>query len=261
MRLDTNWILQEPIDLEHKQYVLLDYINKVDKDFDNFKLYPSFQELSVHIANLGSIKKRSKYITLNRKPEDIDDEILIDDLKYHNLNYGEETKDEILKIIKYSESKLTDLFLIGKSIWTLLYDSVTIKIVFNSLNSDKPKPGIGFFYLVYDEELHVYQYRINTITKTTNENKCDVKQIYQGNVIDVTDKDEMVKLIKQHYNKIPHFNSSKQDKMLLNIESSFPIFRVRYEDKFPLEGSLLSIAKRKIMNYIFQTIKIQELKS
>ena len=71
----------------------------------------------------------------------------------------------------------------------------------------------------------------------------------------------MVKLIKQHYNKIPHFNSSKQDKMLLNIESSFPIFRVRYEDKFPLEGSLLSIAKRKIMNYIFQTIKIQELKS
>ena len=42
MRLDTNWILQEPIDLEHKQYVLLDYINKVDKDFDNFKLYPSF---------------------------------------------------------------------------------------------------------------------------------------------------------------------------------------------------------------------------
>ena len=151
--------------------------------------------------------------------------------------------------------------MIGKSIWTLLYDSVTIKIVFNSLNSDKPKPGIGFFYLVYDEELHVYQYRINTITKTTNENKCDVKQIYQGNVIDVTDKDEMVKLIKQHYNKIPHFNSSKQDKMLLNIESSFPIFRVRYEDKFPLEGSLLSIAKRKIMNYIFQTIKIQELKS
>jgi hypothetical protein len=34
MRLDTNWILQEPIDLEHKQYVLMDYITKVDKDFD-----------------------------------------------------------------------------------------------------------------------------------------------------------------------------------------------------------------------------------
>ena len=46
-----------------------------------------------------------------------------------------------------------------------------------------------------------------------------------------------------------------------NIENDYPIFRVRYEEKFPLEGSILSIAKRKVMNYIFQTIKIQELKS
>ena len=88
MRLDTNWILQEPIDLEHKQYVLLDYINKVDKDFDNFKLYPSFQELSLHLASVGSIRDKSKYITLNREPVDIDDEILLDDLVYHNLNHS-----------------------------------------------------------------------------------------------------------------------------------------------------------------------------
>ena len=33
MRLNTDWILQEPIDLEHKQYVLLDYIAKVNEDF------------------------------------------------------------------------------------------------------------------------------------------------------------------------------------------------------------------------------------
>ena len=120
MRLDTNWILQEPIDLEHKQYVLLDYINKVDKDFDNFKLYPSFQELSVHLANIGSIRDKSKYITLNREPVDIDDEILLDDLVYNNLKQNDETKEEISKIIKFSQSKLTDLFLIGKSIWTLI---------------------------------------------------------------------------------------------------------------------------------------------
>ena len=48
---------------------------------------------------------------------------------------------------------------------------------------------------------------------------------------------------------------------LNSIENDYPIFRVRYEEKFPLDGAILSIAKRKIMNYIFQTIKIQELKS
>lgn len=261
MRLDTNWILQEPIDLEHKQYVLLDYINKVDKDFDDFKLYPSFQELSVHLANIGSMRDRSKYITLHREPIDIDDEILIDDLSYNTLDYDEETKEEISKIINFSQSRLTDLFLIGKSIWTLLYDNVSIKIVFNDLRKTNEKPGIGFFYIVYEEELYVYQYRIHTITKKTNENKCLVNLIYQGEVIDVTNKEDIVNLIKQNYVNVEGLKLLTGKRMLKNIEESFPIFRVKYEDKFPLEGALLSIAKRKVMNYIFQTIKIQELKS
>ena len=259
MRLDTNWILQEPIDLEHKQYVLLDYINKVDKDFDNFKLYPSFQELSVHLANIGSIRDRSKYITLNREPTDIDDEILINDLVYNNLKHNVETKKEISKIIKFSQSKLTDLFLIGKSIWTLLYDDVSIRIVFNDLKQTNTKPGLGFFYIVYDEELHLYQYKINTITKQTNENKCLVELIYKGDVVDVTDKEVLVNLIRNNVN-ISVFGG-KLNNFLEWEGDLYPIFRVRYEQKFPLEGSILSIAKRKIMNYIFQTIKIQELKS
>ena len=259
MRLDTNWILQEPIDLEHKQYVLMDYITKVDKDFDKFKLYPSFQELSVHLANIGSIRDKSKYITLNREPVDIDDEILLDDLVYNNLKHNIETKKEISKIIKFSQDKLTDLFLIGKSIWTLLYDDVSIRIVFNDLKQTNNKPGIGFFYIVYDEVLYVYQYKINTYTKTTNENKCKVDLIYKGDVIDVTDKKTITNLIKNNY--ILPINRLSDDEILNNIENDYPIFRVRYEQNFPLEGGILSIAKRKIMNYIFQTIKIQELKS
>ena len=265
MRLDTNWILQEPIDLEHKQYVLLDYITKVDKDFDKFKLYPSFQELSIHLANIGSIKDRSRYITLNREPDDIDDEILLDDLVYNNLRHSKETKEEISKIIKFSQSRLTDLFLIGKSIWTLLYDNVSIRIVHNQLKTNDTgedntytKAGVGFFYIIYDELLYVYQYKINTYTKTTNENKCKVDLIYKGDVIDVTDKKSLINLIRKG---AIIFNEKKSEKFLSQIEDSYPIFRVRYEEKFPLEGSILSIAKRKVMNYIFQTIKIQELKS
>ena len=29
--MKTDWLFQEPIDLEHKQYVLLDYLQKLDK--------------------------------------------------------------------------------------------------------------------------------------------------------------------------------------------------------------------------------------
>ena len=62
--------------MEHKQYVMMDYISKVNKDFDEFKLYPSFQELTLHVANSNRVKEHLQFISLNRYPEDIDDEIL-----------------------------------------------------------------------------------------------------------------------------------------------------------------------------------------
>jgi hypothetical protein len=33
--MKTDWLFQEPIDLEHKQYVLLDYLQKLDKNLNN----------------------------------------------------------------------------------------------------------------------------------------------------------------------------------------------------------------------------------
>jgi hypothetical protein len=27
--METNWVFQEPIDFEHKQYVILDYLQKI----------------------------------------------------------------------------------------------------------------------------------------------------------------------------------------------------------------------------------------
>tara|TARA_B110000858_G_scaffold5997_1_gene6711 strand:- start:587 stop:991 length:405 start_codon:yes stop_codon:yes gene_type:complete len=134
-------------------------------------------------------------------------------------------------------------------------------VVYNNLKDNGNKPGEGFFYIVYDELLHIYQYKINLITKQTTENKCFVKLIYQGEVIDVTEKETLVTLIKNNYVLPKDGIIENITKHLDGIENDYPIFRVRYEEKFPLDGAILSIAKRKIMNYIFQTIKIQELRS
>ena len=35
--LNTDWLFQTPIDLEHKQYVLLSYFQKLNERFDNSK--------------------------------------------------------------------------------------------------------------------------------------------------------------------------------------------------------------------------------
>ena len=49
MKLDLKWVFKKPIDMEHKGYILLDYISKVDKELDEFRIYPTFQELSIHL--------------------------------------------------------------------------------------------------------------------------------------------------------------------------------------------------------------------
>jgi len=259
MRLDTNWIIQDPIDLEHKQYVMLDYISKVNKEFEDFKLYPAFQELTLHVANTNRVKEHMEYISLNRLPKDIDDEILLDDLSYNKIASTMSEKKELSKIANYARDKFSELFLIGKSIWSLLYDNVTIKVVYNGDNIMVNKPGDGFFYLVYGDILHIYQFNLRKIKKTSSENKCEIIKIYEGDVIDVTNTDELISLIKQNH-QLP-----KREKINLSyydyIDQRTPIFRVRYEQEFPLEGSILSIAKRKVMNYIFQTINIGELRN
>lgn len=38
--LNLNWYTEAPIDFEHKNYILLDYIMKVDESYSNLKLSP-----------------------------------------------------------------------------------------------------------------------------------------------------------------------------------------------------------------------------
>jgi hypothetical protein len=78
--MKTDWLFQEPIDLEHKQYILLNYLQKLDKNLNNFKLYPQFQEISLHLASINLLIEKGQYLTMNRVLKDPDDEILISDL-------------------------------------------------------------------------------------------------------------------------------------------------------------------------------------
>ena len=127
MRLPLDWILQEPIDMEHKEYVLLDYISKIDKDLEEFRLYPTFQELSLHLTNLRSISEKLKRIELKKEPDEVDDEILLNNINYVNLTgFTNDELKEVVSISKDAASRLKDFFLIAKTIWSIVFDSVLI---------------------------------------------------------------------------------------------------------------------------------------
>ena len=53
--MDTDWIFQGILDAEQKQYVLLDYFQKLNKHLENMEVYPMFIELSLHLVNIQAL--------------------------------------------------------------------------------------------------------------------------------------------------------------------------------------------------------------
>jgi hypothetical protein len=230
MRLTLDWILKEPIDREYKEYVLLDYISKIENDIDNFIIYPTLQELSLHLANSNSIKENLTYIDLKREPEEIDDEILVSDLEFKNITISDKNDGkEIVKIAKMTHDTLKDFFLITKSIWSIIFESILIELDEDSAQITEKNYKNGIITFKYKDEYYVYEYKIKKLDRTSNEEKCMFKL-----------KHKTLEPVRKPKNKV--------------------IFKAQLTQNFPLEGSLLSIVKRKIINYIRQTINISKIK-
>lgn len=243
--MDTDWIIQPPIDSEYKQYVLLDYFQKMNKKLDNLEVYPSFIELSLHFASLQTLIKENKLVTTEKKFETLDDEVLMGDLIFKDIpQLSEEESDEFRKSLRYAAPKIFDYFNIAKSIWQMSYDavSVTIRKNKNELTSDN-----GFFYYKdkFNNKLYVWEYKFKRLVKHRTEVKQHVNLIYSDSKSDIT--------INEILENFSHWNKSE------NLYK-YPIFEVFSSENYPLEETLLPIFKRKILSYISQTISVESYK-
>ena len=89
--LNSDWFLQRPIDMEHKEYILSSFLSKVEEALGRGEIYPYFTELSLHMASIGNYLKNGKYIVLKKEFSEIDDEIMLYDLKSKFCSNGCET--------------------------------------------------------------------------------------------------------------------------------------------------------------------------
>ena len=245
--MELDWILQDPIDFEHKQYLILDYVKKTGDKLENFELYPAFQELTLLYTSAQRVLDHGQFITLKREPEDIDDEILLTDLIYNTIRTkDDEESQEILKIAEFARDRFKDLFMVAKSLWSIINESISLEI---DNNLDSAKGGWGYIHFMYDNKYYVYEYHIRLISPKSSENKCHIKNIYIG------EKKDIEEIIMDN----GYFGTNgKIENEHFGLE--FPIFKITLDQTFPLEGCLLSLIRRKVMNYIFQSIKIKDLK-
>ena len=229
--MGPEWIYTQPIDLEHKQYVLMDFLKHCDKKIDKFEVYPTYTELSIHLANLQSISGEFKTLYFEKKLFNVDDEILISDLKFKPVPIiDEKDYDEFTEIVKYSGQKVLDYFNMMKAVWNIVYDSISLKIIKNEKNIHELT---GYFYSDFQTGRKVWKYQIERKERITIDTKMNVILLKQTEDNFVFDFD---------------------------IEKKLPIFELKAVYDFPLESSILPAFKRKILNYIIQKNTIKNLK-
>jgi hypothetical protein len=236
--MSTNWIIKEPIDMELKEYLMLDYFQKIEKDLENKKLYPVFSELSLHLANLQTLLKQNQTLDTKRKLSSIDDEFTLYDLvseripelsdeKYENLR-------EILVKVLPQFKKQFDAF---KSLWTKVHDSIDIKII----KKNRFKNNLGFFYFTFNGVLYIFEYK-NRKYKNIVTTKLNL--IHKSE--DIESKPQLI--IKNYIS-----NNKKS--------TEYSTFEVHIEKDFPLEETIIPIIKRKILSYLTQTKNLSSVVS
>lgn len=239
-KLSPEWLFREPIDFEYNKYVLLSYIQKCEKNFDEFKLYPDFIELSLHLVNLQSIAKERVLMFTDKKFSSYDDEILLKDLKTKRLkDLNKVEEQELTKTIQFSGPKLFDAFNIGKTIWSLAFESIEFQVK----NKENLHKNRGIFLFTIKDKLHIYEYFVNEIKRndstyfTLKVTKKYVGTEPKSNVYDI--------LRRKSRSKNP-----------INFDE-LPTFDVDSNQEYPMLETMVPMIKRKILSILYSNLNSQ----
>ncbi|OKS89295.1 hypothetical protein [Mucilaginibacter polytrichastri] len=231
--LGINWFIDGSIDFEHKKYILLDYMQEINRHFDKSKLYPNLTDLIFHYNNLMDFK-HNKSVLQQAFPQRLSKaDIEAVKLTYRKIVQDDNSMYEIERIITYAINKMDPALQTGKE----LYDFVESRINIDPVGVVPLLPYHGYFALRngMDKTNLIYEYHI-----TIFENKDDK---YRG--INVQFVDTFLQGIANTPESIK-LDLVKHRKHLPNPA----VYYVQSDITFPLEQTLLPVAKKSLVKYI-----------
>lgn len=231
--LGINWFIEGTVDFEYKKYILLDYLQQIQRHFDNTRLYPNLSDLVFHYNNLVHFKQ-NKSTLQNAFPQRLTDaDIAAVKLTYEKIVEDDDTMQEIEQIIAYAMHKMNPAIKTGMEI----FDYVESRLNITPVGILPLMPYSGYFSLRNgsDRTHRVYEYHF-----TIFEDKDDKYRGINIKLIDtyehgLTKTPEAIKLelIRKH-------------KHLPNPA----VYYVHTDVTFPLEQTLLPVAKRCLVKFI-----------
>jgi hypothetical protein len=231
--LSETWFADGYIDLELKKYTLLAYLQQVNKYFDVNKLYPHLSDLIFHYNNLVSFRENKRFLQEHFPKKFTGIQLQKLKLLYQQMIEDDELMQELEAIINYAAENMKSAISSGAEIYEFVEDKLTIFPV-GLIPLDIQE---GYFFLSNDKskDTKVYQYRLSIFEK----------------------HDERYRSIRTHFiaswqrSIVNTYEQIKHELIRSQKEFANPaVYCIQSSYKFPVEETLLPVAKRSLVRYI-----------
>jgi hypothetical protein len=232
-QLSETWFAEGYIDFELKKYTLLAYLQETNKYFNENKLYPRLGDLVFHYNNLVAFRENKKYLQEHfpKKLTGIQIEKL--QLLYEQMIQDDDLMKELEEIINYSADEMKTTLSNGAEIYEFVEDKLMISPV--GIVPLDIQEGYFFLSTGSSSETRVYSYRLSIFEKH-DERYRSIKTNY----VDLRRRS-----ISNTYENIK-YELIKSKTGLTNPA----VYCIETELNFPVDETLLPIAKRSLVKYI-----------
>jgi hypothetical protein len=158
-KLSPHWITEKYVDFEYKKYVLLAWLQEVESQFDQVRLFPPLAELIEHYRNAKALKdgKQNLADAFPSRLQGVDSEKI--KLVYEKIATDSHLMEEIEAILEFSLPRFSHYLEEGKKIFDLVEKETNILPVgIVPLHSDS-----GYLFLKGGEHANteVHQYEVS----------------------------------------------------------------------------------------------------
>lgn len=231
--LSDMWFAEGYIDFELKKYTLLAYLQQINSYFTQNMLYPQLGDVIFHYNNLRAFKDNKQYLQQHfpKRLTAINLEKL--QILYEQMIEDDELMAELENIIQYALQKMDRTIREGTEIYEFVEDKLNIEPV--GLIPLDIQEG---YMLLSDgrfSDTLVYQYRLTIFERADEKYRGIHTQYISTYTRSFTQTNVRIKA-----------DLLKQRKELPNPA----VYTVETALTFPLEETLLPIAKRSLVKYI-----------
>lgn len=231
--LSSTWFAEGFIDFELKKYTLLAYLQEIHKHFDQQKLYPQLADVIMHYNNLLSFKHNKQFLQQQFPKKLAEPDLHKIEMLYQSIIDDDDLMKELEEIIMFSVEHMNTTIQNGTEIYEFVEDKLNIfPVGLIPLETSE-----GYFFLA-DGQVRstlVYQYSLSMFEK----------------------HDEKYRSIKTEFiagwerNFVNTYESIKSE--LIRNRTYLPnpaVYGIETALRFPIEETLLPIAKRRLVKYL-----------